>query len=330
MSSISSTYHAISDAVKLSREEEIAVVAKIRQGDPRAMETLIVSQLKTVMACARHFAHCGMDFDDLVHEGIIGLQKAIERFNPRRGCRLSTYASAWIHLHISRSLTTKGHLIRPPVTATLIVRKSYRAWQELVNQLEREPSDDEIAEYIGVRPQRFRAIKTCLQGALPLDTKISGDDDALKFHELIPDPASLEDRQEELRAEQIDTVTRVIEDPRVLSKKEREILYQRYGLKGQQRLTRSEIGRRNNVTREWIRQIEVKALRKVRRSLKLKSGNEFAEQILNAGFHRPTRDGLVRRAELDDQFEESAFLRPIATLPKHHRLLQCEDVAEAA
>ena len=250
----------------LTPQEEIDLAARIKKGDREARALMIKANLRLVVKIAHDYANLGLPLLDLVSEGNIGLMKAVERFDPAKGGKLSTYAAWWIKQSIKRALANQSKTIRLPVHLVDKISKMRRVSLQISEELGREPTDDELAEEIGISRRKVSQIKTVSVRPASLDAPIS-DDDATEFGEIVAD----EDAQtpfELLRDKNLrDEVSDLLE---VLDDRERKIILQRFGLDGGKPQTLEEVGKKFRVTRERIRQLQNIALAKMRRGLNKK------------------------------------------------------------
>jgi RNA polymerase primary sigma factor len=250
----------------LTPQQEIELAARIKKGDAAAREQMINSNLRLVVTIAHDYANLGLPLLDLISEGNIGLTKAVERFDPAKGAKLSTYAMWWIKQSIKRALANQSKMIRLPVHLVDKIAKVRRVSLQMSDELGREPTDDELGEEIGVASKNVARLKSVGIRPASLDAPI-GDDDSTEFGETIGDedaqtPFELL-RDKNLRHE----VGDVLE---VLDKREKKIIFQRFGLDGGKPKTLEDVGKNFGVTRERIRQLQNIALVKLRRALSQK------------------------------------------------------------
>ncbi len=247
----------------LTPKEEIKLAARIKRGDKKAKNEMIRANLRLVVKIARDYANLGLPLLDLISEGNIGLMKAVERFDPKKGGKLSTYASWWIKQSIKRALANQSKTIRLPVHLVDKIAKVRRVALKMTEELGREPSDDELAEEIGMSSSKITQLKTAAIRPTSLDQPI-GDDDGTEFIEIVGDEAAVDPfeslRDKDLREEVGDLLD-------VLDDRERKILNQRFGLDGKKPKTLEEVGVKFGVTRERIRQLQNIALLKLRKAL---------------------------------------------------------------
>jgi len=250
----------------LTPQEEIDLAARIKKGDREARALMIKANLRLVVKIAHDYANLGLPLLDLVSEGNIGLMKAVERFDPAKGGKLSTYAAWWIKQSIKRALANQSKTIRLPVHLVDKISKMRRVSLQISEELGREPTDDELAEEIGISRRKVSQIKTVSVRPASLDAPIS-DDDATEFGEIVAD----EDAQtpfELLRDKNLRGELREL--LQVLDDRERKIIFQRFGLDGGKPKTLEEVGKKFGVTRERIRQLQNLALAKMRQALSKK------------------------------------------------------------
>jgi RNA polymerase primary sigma factor len=251
----------------LTPQEEIDLAARIKKGDREAQMLMIKAKLRLVVKIAHDYANLGLSLLDLVSEGNIGLMKAVERFDPAKGVKLSTYAAWWIKHSIKRALAKQSKTIRLPVHWVNKISKMRRVSLRMSEELGREPTDRELAKEIGVSHSKVSQLKTASMRPASLDTPIS-DDDSTKFGEMVEDEYA-QTPFELLRDKNLrDEVSDLLE---ALDDRERKIISQRFGLEGGKRRTLEEVGKEFGVTRERIRQLQNIALAKLRQAL---SGKE--------------------------------------------------------
>lgn len=268
---ISPTYAAqISQYKLLTKSQEIELGNKAIKGDEKAIETLVMHNLRFVLQVAKKYSNFGMEFEDLVSEGNQGLLKAAQRFDPARGVKFSTYAAWWIKQTICKALAKQSRTIRLP---THMVEKSLRvkkARHELDVELGRDPTDEELSEASHVSLRNVKRIKLGSPTMVSLDDMMGSKSEqsgegGLSVSETIEDTQAVNPAAEFNQASLYEDLH---ESLGMLPHREREILYRRFGLNGHEEATLESIGREFGVTREWIRQLERDAIRSLRHLLK--------------------------------------------------------------
>lgn len=253
----------------LTAEEEVELAKRMEQGDEFAKKRLAEANLRLVVSIAKRYVGRGMLFLDLIQEGNLGLIKAVEKFDFRKGFKFSTYATWWIRQAITRAIADQARTIRIPVHMVETINKLTRVQRQLLQELGREPTPEEISEVMGIPVERVREIQKISQEPVSLETPIGEEEDS-HLGDFIQDdnvPVPAEAAAFTLLKEQLVDVLGTLTD------REQKVLRLRFGLDDGRARTLEEVGKEFNVTRERIRQIEAKALRKLRhpsRSRKLK------------------------------------------------------------
>jgi len=243
--------------------QEIELAARIKKGDKKAREDMIKANLRLVVKIAHDYEGFGLPLLDLINEGNIGLMKAVERFDPAKGGKLSTYGAWWIKQSIKRALANQSKTIRLPVHLVDKISKMRRTAMKLQEVFGREPSDEELAEEMGMTAARVTQLRTAAIRPASLDAPI-GDDDSNNFAEVV------QDENAETPYEQLEdkTVTRMLQEMvKTLDAREATILRYRFGLDGGTEKTLEEVGQKFGVTRERVRQIQNIALAKLRKMI---------------------------------------------------------------
>ncbi len=243
----------------LSKEEEYALACRSRDGDSYAKSRLIESNLRLVVSVAKHYVGRGMNFLDLIQEGNLGLMHGIDKFDPDKGFKLSTYVTWWIKQSIIRSLADHSRTIRVPVHVVELINKTKRISREMSLELGHEPSLEELAERMNLTPERIAEILSYDNGLTSLDSKV-GDDEDSELSNFVKDDKIISPEQNAnhiMMREELDKTLGILTD------KEKTVIEYRYGLIDGQERTLEEIGQMYGLTRERIRQIESKAIRKL-------------------------------------------------------------------
>jgi len=244
----------------LTSKEEIALARRVRRGDKQAREQMITANLRLVVKIARDYQGLGLPLLDLINEGNIGLMKGVERFDPRKGAKLSTYASLWIKQAIRRALSNTSKTIRLPVHVVDKMAQVRRSEAKLHETLDREPTDEEVAADLRLDARRIRQYREASRTPVSLDSPISTDD-STAISEHVADANASAPFDALLRNNDHELVQEVLAS---LDQRESRILAMRFGLDDGRPKTLEQTGKRLGVTRERIRQIQEEALEKMR------------------------------------------------------------------
>ena len=255
----------------LTSEQEVDLAKRVESGDVEAKRALTEANLRLVVSIAKKYVGRGMPFLDLIQEGNMGLMKAVDKFDYTKGYKFSTYATWWIRQAITRGIADTGRTIRVPVHMVETINKTLRMTRQLLQELGREPTPEEVADRLGVPPARVREVLKISRDPVSLDTPIGEEDDS-HLGDFIEDDTALSPADSAtfsmLRAE----LANALES---LTDRERQVVKLRFGLEDGRARTLEEVGKEFNVTRERIRQIEAKALRKLRHPSRSKRLKDF-------------------------------------------------------
>jgi RNA polymerase primary sigma factor len=245
----------------LTHEEEIDLARRAREGDETARSRLIEKNLRLVIPVAKKYRGMGLPFGDLIQEGNIGLMRGADKFDPEKGFRFSTYATWWIRQAIQRAVADKGRTIRVPVHMGEKIRKMARAYNELSIELEREPTDEEVAERLGWVVERVKEVKSAIPDATSLNQPLSSDEGSSEVGDLIED-----ERESRMVGEVVRELEthRLVESVERLPERQRRVLVRRYGLDGEKPATLADLSEELAVSRERVRQLQREAERILR------------------------------------------------------------------
>mgnify|MGYP004473512363 FL=1 len=255
----------------LTPEEEMELSVRVAEGDEEAKNKLAESNLRLVVSIAKRYVGRGLLFLDLIQEGNIGLMKAVDKFDYDKGYKFSTYATWWIRQAITRALADQARTIRVPVHMVETINKMARIQRQLTLELNREPSEEELAEKMGITVEKVREVIKISQDPVSLETPIGEEDDS-HLGDFVKDINAMTPEEyatNEILKEEIKAVLETLQE------REQEVLELRFGLIDGTSHTLEEVGKRFNVTRERIRQIEAKALRKLRHPSRAKKLKDF-------------------------------------------------------
>ena len=254
----------IAETPLLTPAQEVKLAARIKRGDEEARSHMIKANLRLVVKIAQDYSNLGLPLGDLIAEGNIGLMKAVERFDPKKGGKLSTYAAWWIKQCMKRALANQGRTIRLPVHMKEKISKMTRIAGHLTEELGREPSVEEIAELTGIPAQKLTALTEAAMRPASLDAPMGDDDSRMTFGETVRDTAIISPDDRMSGADMVEQLGELLGE---LDERERRIIDLRFGLDGRRSRTLVEVGKEFGVTRERIRQLQNVALTKMRRAL---------------------------------------------------------------
>jgi RNA polymerase primary sigma factor len=240
----------------LTHEEEMDLGRRVRAGDKKAREKLIEKNLRLVVSVAKKYRGMGLPFGDLIQEGNIGLMKAVEKFDPDRGYRFSTYATWWIRQAVQRAVADKGRTIRVPAHMGEKIRKMARVYNELAVELSRDPTDEEVAKRLGWDVDRVKDVKSAIPDATSLNRPLSSEEDSSELGDLIEDERETRIASQVVR--ELET-HRLLESVERLPERQRRVLVRRYGLDGKDPATIAGLSEELGVSRERVRQLQREA-----------------------------------------------------------------------
>jgi RNA polymerase primary sigma factor len=256
----------------LTHAEEIDLSKRAKAGDKGARQRLIEKNLRLVVSVAKKYRGMGLPFEDLIQEGNIGLMRAVEKFDPDRGWRFSTYATWWVRQAVQRAVADKGRTIRVPVHMGDKIRKMARAYNELSAEREREPTDEEVAERLEWTAEQVRDVKSAMPDATSFNQPMSSDSDATEIGELIEDERASEVAGTVIGEMEMDWLAEAVEK---LPERHRYVLIKRYGLDDEETATLAQLSEELGISRERVRQVQREAERML-------GGGEYDHAIATA------------------------------------------------
>ncbi len=257
----------ISQVALLTREDEVRLAKLIQKGDAKARQQMIQANLRLVVKIAHDYINCGLPLLDLISEGNIGLMKSVEKFDPTKGGKLSTYAAWWIKQSIKRALANQSKTIRLPVHLVDKIARMRRISMQLAEEFGREPTDEELAAELDITPAKVAQLRVSSIRPASLDASIGDEGEGATLGDVVKDDLALSPldmlSSDNMRGSILELMPN-------LDAREREILGLRFGLDGSNEMTLEEVGEKFGVTRERIRQLQNSALRKLKRALEKK------------------------------------------------------------
>jgi RNA polymerase primary sigma factor len=258
---ISSYFARIGDGALLTHAEEVDLSRRARAGDAKARTRLVEKNLRLVVSVAKKYRGYGVPFEDLIQEGNLGLMKAVDKFDPDRGWRFSTYATWWVRQAIGRAVSDKGRTIRLPVHMGEKMRKMARTYNRLSAELGREPTDEEVAGRLGWTAEKVREVKGAMPDATSLDKPLGSGEEASELGTLVEDRASSEVSEAVLRDMEVGWLGEAMSR---LPERHRRVLIKRYGLDEEETATLAQLAEELGVSKERIRQLQREAERMLR------------------------------------------------------------------
>ncbi|MFH1190365.1 MAG: sigma-70 family RNA polymerase sigma factor [Candidatus Omnitrophota bacterium] len=258
----------------LTPEEEVALSVKIRKGDKKARHKMIQANLRLVISIAKKYSHLGVSMMDLIEEGNLGLMKAVEKFNPKKGYRFSTYGAWWIRQYVSRAIANQGKTVRMPVYVIELLMRYKKVTENLTSSLKRKPKLNEIAKRMKLPMKRVKQLSKMVTGTTSLNTPV-GEEGSTEFMDLIEDenmPTAVDGLSNFFTKERISVLLAR------MSKREQKILSLRFGLKDGIGHTLRDTAKHFGITRERVRQIESAAMRKMREHMAEQDKEAVAKQ----------------------------------------------------
>ena len=253
---ISSYFSRIGDGALLTHAEEVDLSRCARAGDAKSRTRLVEKNLRLVVSVAKKYRGYGVPFEDLIQEGNIGLMKAVDKYDPDRGWRFSTYATWWVRQAVGRAVSDKGRTIRLPVHMGEKMRKMARAYNGLSAELGREPTDEEVAGRLGWTAEKVREVKSAMPDAASLDKPLGSGEDASELGSVVADQATSDVSEGVVRDMEVGWLGEAISQ---LPERHRRVLVKRYGLDEEETATLAQLAEELRVSKERIRQIQREA-----------------------------------------------------------------------